>query len=578
MEKEKKVRQRTKKKGFRLQGRLLLMILLPTILLSAMLTLYASYSMQLGISKSIEQGLKGELKSFQQTLDYTAPGKYEVGAGSYLFKGTYRFGNMQILDDIKKGSGIDITIFVGDTRKVTSIISSETGKRAINTKAPADIVDKVLNKGEEYYSDSVMVEGTEYYGYYIPIINSDKTVFGMLFAGAPHSEYTQLIFEQQMYTIMFAIIFTIVICIAGLIFARRIAKATQGAQKIVDTVSRGNLTVEIAQSRRSDEIGDVQRSIAELLVTLKTVIGNVKETAKALRESGEELETMAEHSTITSEDMSHAIEGISEGAVTQANDTGTATESIIEIGNKIKDIAEQINSLDVNSEAMLVEDKKTEQILFELSESNDKTKSAMEEISKHVNATNDSVQAIHDAITMISTIADQTNLLSLNASIEAARAGESGRGFAVVAEAIGKLAEQSMASGNQIRKIIENIQNTTFKTTESAVQAEENVKQQTAAINDTVAVFTEINCAVLELVEKLEGVIDEMSMLAKDKDDVLNSIQAVMHVSENSVASTEEVTANINEQVDFITRLADDAMKLRNEAEKLKHKIEQFSI
>ena len=84
--------------------------------------------------------------------------------------------------------------------------------------------------------------------------------------------------------------------------------------------------------------------------------------------------------------------------------------------------------------------------------------------------------------------------------------------------------------------------------------------------------------AVLELVEKLEGVIDEMSMLAKDKDDVLNSIQAVMHVSENSVASTEEVTANINEQVDFITRLADDAMKLRNEAEKLKHKIEQFSI
>ena len=578
MGKKKVSKTKVKKKGFRLQARLLLTVLVPTFLLAGCVSAYAVYSLRLGVSKSIEQGLKGELKTFQQALNYTAPGKYEVSAGGYLEKGTYRFGSMLILDDIKKDTDTDFTIFVGDTSQATSIKDTSTGKRFIGTKASEEVIQQVLKDGNDYYDESIDIAGTNYYGYYVPIENSDGTMFGMLFAGVPHSAYSSLINQQQVMILIVAAIFTLLVCVINILISRRIAKATQGAQQVVETVSKGDLTLTVAKSKRTDEIGDVQRSIADLLDVLKNVIGNVKETATALKQSGDELERMAVQSSMTSDDMSRAIEGISEGAVTQANDTGTATTSVIEIGDKIKDIVEKVDRLDESSEVMFQEDQKSDEILRELTTSNDQTMVAMDEISHHVNVTNDSVQSINDAITMISTIADQTNLLSLNASIEAARAGEQGKGFAVVASEIQKLAEQSNKSALQIQEIITKVVEASDATVSTMDNARNVLSMQQEKLNDTKNCLANVSQGIQSSKVEITGIRNQIKELDAAKNNIVDIVQNLSAISEENAASTEETTASMQELNGTLNVASSAAVELKTLANSLEDAMNYFQV
>ena len=290
------------------------------------------------------------------------------------------------------------------------------------------------------------------------------------------------------------------------------------------------------------------------------------------------LEKLATMTGSTLETVAQAISDMEHNVISQASDAENGYNKMVAFSDKINHIYGITGAMQTMAGETINSIGKGAGRVTELDHTATTTAAITRELLDNIADVNSQSKNIGGFINTINDIAEETNLLSLNASIEAARAGESGRGFAVVAEAIGKLAEQSMTSSNQIRKIIEDIQNTNARTSASASQAEENIRQQTAAIAETVEVFAEINRDVQELVEKLETIIVDMGMLASDKDDVLNSIQVVMTISENSVASTEEVTATINEQVDFITRLAADATKLKNEADQLESKIQHFNI
>lgn len=190
----------------------------------------------------------------------------------------------------------------------------------------------------------------------------------------------------------------------------------------------------------------------------------------------------------------------------------------------------------------------------------------------------DATKKIDKIINVINEIAEQTNLLSLNASIEAARAGESGRGFAVVASEIGKLAEQSVNSANEIRKIIGEINKKTDDTVNIAKKAEDVVDIQSKSLTYASGVFTDISSQFEELVANLDMISQEIINIADSKAETIDSIQSISAVSQKTAASSEEVTNTANRQLEAVEELNRISEVLQSNANDLSQAIDLFKI
>ena len=425
----------------------------------------------------------------------------------------------------------------------------------------------------ESFGDYVKYNGKDYLYLYEPIGTTKISLCSLI----PQENIVGEVSSLRNTTIIFVLIASIIAIGIGFLLSRSISSVLNHVSKSMKSAAEGNLTVDVATTRK-DEFGQLTGSIEAMLVSMRSTLEEVQQFGGSVGMSAEEVANTSGKISLAMKEVNQAISDMEHNVISQASDAENGYNKMVAFSDKINHIYGITGAMQTMAGETINSIGKGAGRVTELDHTATTTAAITRELLDNIADVNSQSKNIGGFINTINDIAEETNLLSLNASIEAARAGESGRGFAVVAEAIGKLAEQSMTSSNQIRKIIEDIQNTNARTSASASQAEENIRQQTAAIAETVEVFAEINRDVQELVEKLETIIVDMGMLASDKDDVLNSIQVVMTISENSVASTEEVTATINEQVDFITRLAADATKLKNEADQLESKIQHFNI
>ncbi|MDO5574911.1 MAG: methyl-accepting chemotaxis protein [bacterium] len=425
----------------------------------------------------------------------------------------------------------------------------------------------------ESFGDYVKYDGKNYLYLYEPIGTTGISLCSLI----PQENIVGEVSSLRNTTIIFVLIASIIAIGIGFVLSRSISTVLNHVSKSMKSAADGNLTVDVATTRK-DEFGQLTGSIEAMLVSMRSTLEEVQQFGGSVGMSAEEVANTSGRISLAMKEVNQAISDMEHNVISQASDAESGYNKMVAFSDKINHIYGITGAMQTMAGETINSISKGTGRVTELDRTATTTAAITRELLDNIADVNSQSENIGGFINTINDIAEETNLLSLNASIEAARAGESGRGFAVVAEAIGKLAEQSMTSSNQIGKIIEDIQNTNARTSASASQAEENIRQQTAAIAETVEVFAEINRDVQELVEKLETIITDMGMLASDKDDVLNSIQAVMNISENSVASTEEVTATINEQVDFITRLAEDATRLKNEADQLESKIQHFNI
>lgn len=186
----------------------------------------------------------------------------------------------------------------------------------------------------------------------------------------------------------------------------------------------------------------------------KTEINGNYQLIDALKEKTESFLEMAQNTTESADIVRNAVEEITEGARNQADSTGSAHDNIIMMGNQISLITQEVDSMADSAVDMSKKEKESEMIIADLSASSDHTKESVVKVEQQIGYMNKAVEDIKQAVEMIQNIADETDLLSLNASIEATRAGDAGRGFAVVAEQICKLALQSNESGKEIDRIL----------------------------------------------------------------------------------------------------------------------------
>lgn len=475
----------------------------------------------------------------------------------------------EILAQAEAGEGSLVGLVTADGREV--ILQGE------------EIISDPIFEAQDFYAESVATgeafgdyvkyDGKNYLYLYEPVGETGMSLCSLI----PEENIVGEVSSLRNTTMIFVLFASVIAIGIGFALSRSISSVLNHVSKSMKTAAAGDLTVDVATSRK-DEFGQLTGSIEAMLVSMRSTLEEVQQFGGSVGTSAEEVANTSNKISYAMKEVNDAISEMEHNVITQASDAEGGYNKMVAFSDKLNNIYGITGNMQEMAGETIHSISKGTNRVSDLDQTAATTAAITRELLDNITDVNAQSKNIGGIIGTINDIAEETNLLSLNASIEAARAGESGRGFAVVAEAIGKLADQSMASSNQISKIIEEIQNTNARTMSSASQAEENIKVQTAAIAETVEVFAEINRDVQELVHKMEVIIQDMGVLQQDKDEVLHSIQTVMNISENSVASTEEVTATINEQVDSISRLAADATRLKEEADLLEGKIKHFNI
>lgn len=335
---------------------------------------------------------------------------------------------------------------------------------------------------------------------------------------------------------------------------------------------------QVKLNSRKDEIGLMARALTSLREQLANVVVAIRENSNALITSAETLNSGATDTNTTMEQVENAVNDIANGATNQAEETQQATENVILIGDMVKDTSNTVKEMMDSANAMKRANENAQQILSELRDINRQSGEYIDVIAKQTEVTNESALKIGEATRLITDIANETNLLSLNASIEAARAGEQGRGFAVVASEIQKLAEQSTESAGRIEEIINMLLLDSEKAVRTMSQVKEIIGQQTEYIIRTDKAFVEIQEGVSASINGMKVISDKTQELDRARINVVDVVNNLTAIAEENAAATEETSASVVEVASIVTDIAEKAQGLNSIAEELEEKMNIFQL
>jgi len=547
--------------------------------MAVVLTVVGVHEIRTGMQSETMNGLRASVAHLEGTVNALGDGDFSLDGQNNLLKGSFNLtSNEELLDSLVEGTEVDITLFYDRTRRATTLIDKNTNKRLLGSDASDLVYNTVVENGGTMESYDVPINDEPYYAYYKPMKDSSGKVVGMYFAGSPSAEINAFINSKVMLLIGCATAICLIATLTVGYTAMHMRRSINEANHALSALASGDLSLKVHDRalRRGDELGDMAKGVHTLQNELLRVITKVKESSQVLFDAGKELSSMASQTSSTANDIGHAVEDISRGAVSQAEEIETASARMVEMGSVISRIVESVGTLDETSEDMKSAGDYSTSIINDLSQSNDKTMDAIDRIGKQVNATNESANKISEAIEIITNIAEETNLLSLNASIEAARAGEQGRGFAVVANQIQKLAEQSNESAQKIAEVIKELLDDSKHTVAVMDEVQEIVNEQQAKLQQTKNQFSDVRHGIDLSRDETNGIKGQTTLCDSARTKVTDVITNLSAISEQNAASTQETTASMQELNATINLLAESANNLTKLSEDLEGEIQFF--
>ena len=311
---------------------------------------------------------------------------------------------------------------------------------------------------------------------------------------------------------------------------------------------------------------------------LADMIRSIKEDSGILLQASDKLREKTDVTSEHVDQMEKAVNEVAIGAGSQAEETQEATQHIILMGNMIEETADELAQLNDRANSIKERGEVAIKALNELQSTNEKTSESINIIYEQTNVTNESAQKIKEATALITNIAEETNLLSLNASIEAARAGEQGRGFAVVAAQIQKLAEQSNESARQIEGIILSLIEDSDKAVASMNEVKEIMELQNENVSNTGTQVTHLLNDVDESLVMIDNVTEKTNKVNEVRASIVDTVQNLSAIAEENAASTEETSASVTEISGIISEIAGNATDLKGISNKLDDSMAMFEM
>jgi methyl-accepting chemotaxis protein len=369
----------------------------------------------------------------------------------------------------------------------------------------------------------------------------------------------------------------VVAIVVSIFMGRSITRPITEIVEVVNQIKLGDLTSQV-NVKSNDETLILAEGINAMSDSVRGLISEAKHVSTDMVDSASNLAAMSEETNATVDQVAVTIQEIARGTQETATDAEKGAGIAGDIRQQFVVLMDNSNAMRNNAEIAIEMNQSGLNALGSLREKTEEKNTANVKVKDAVYNLDHKANAITDIIQTITSIAEQTNLLALNASIEAARAGEAGRGFAVVAEEIRKLAESSSEAADEIRNIINDIQNESQDTVKVMDEVDAMNQEQNDALLNVDESFNKIFSAVEEISQQIETVTHELDELDVSKNNLIEAVTNISAISEETAAATEQVEQSMDEQTRAVEQVASNAERLNELSAELNQKIEVFKI
>ncbi|MDR2696404.1 MAG: cache domain-containing protein, partial [Deltaproteobacteria bacterium] len=422
----------------------------------------------------VSHAIKGEAKS-GFLYDEKAVISFSLRAGAPVYRNGAVIGAVVLIlnlasesaaDSLKALTGMEVTIFRGDTRWMTSIKGAD-GKRIIGTRLNNPAIEQAVLKNGQTYIGKANIHGVPHNTAYWPIKDSDGNIAGILFIGASAAQQGEARNKAILVIGLCALGVALLLALAAALVGNKIALPLRRSTEYAVQVAGGNLDAPMTEVKSRDEVGLLAGALSRMVATLKERIAEAEnvsrqareqaekaeETKRAAEAAGEEARKEHEHILAAAQQLEEAVAVIRRASVDLTERIGQAKTGSVRQAEHVASSAGAITEMSSSAQEVALNAANAKQFSDQMREKALEGENIVEAVIRDIQAVQENSVALKHDMTIldehaksishimgvISDIADQTSLLALNAAIEAARAGEAGRGFAVVADEVRKL-------------------------------------------------------------------------------------------------------------------------------------------
>ncbi len=461
-------------------------------------------------------------------------------------------GNIVVSDSSEAstdlGLGVDAVTSASTKGDVAQVINSQTTIGEVLT----------MESGEEVYNISTETKlGEEFHG--------------ALNLGISLKDMEHKIQQGLLTTVTISIVIMLIAICMGIVFSQMMIKPIKQMLGGIKTFSEGDFTVGF-QSKSSDEIGSMGNALNHMQQNLKAMVEDMQHNSTEVNNNAKELSEACEETTQVAEGIAKASEELATASTDLAINASQGFERLNNLAEEINTIFDRTDSIKQSLEVTQNANEMGTQFIQDLQKAIDENVSVTLKIRELVEILGSKSAAITDITSVIRNISDQTRLLALNAMIESARAGESGKGFTVVAQEIGKLSVQTSNSVTGIEQIITEVSTAIEQTQEYVQQGSKIVEHTTSVSKETGKAFDKIDLSVNQMVDEIRILIEGISQVNQDKNEVLGAIESISSIAEETTSATEEISSSLEVQLVNI----EDAAKAANELQKLSQALDKL--